>query len=261
MEGAKDPDEFVIKYGNGRFNLLIQNAISLVEFKAKMLRKKFDIDNVNDKIKFLKELAKLVNTIDSKIEQELYIDKISKEYGISKEALYAEINKITGNKTGSKLLEKRYKAVKSIQNNEIDTNIQKREDAIVAVLINGDENVFKQIKARISPEDIKTQVNKRIVETVYNKYENSKEIANNILELFSEDEEAVSKITKIMAEDEESSVDKKTLDNLLNVYEKEKLTIIKTDIIKKLNEAQDKAEMEKLEADLNDIIIKLAKYK
>ncbi len=42
MEGAKDPDEFVIKYGSGRFNLLVDNAISLVEFKIKMLKQKFN---------------------------------------------------------------------------------------------------------------------------------------------------------------------------------------------------------------------------
>ena len=33
MEGAKDPDEYVIKYGTGQFNLLVEKAISLVEFK------------------------------------------------------------------------------------------------------------------------------------------------------------------------------------------------------------------------------------
>lgn len=261
MEGAKDPDEFVIKYGNGRFNLLIQNAISLVEFKAKMLRKKFDIDNVNDKIKFLKELAKIINTIDSKIEQEIYIDKISKEYSISKEALYAEINKIRGNVTTSKVLEKKYKITAIPKSNETDKNLQKREDAIIAFLINGDENTLKEVKSRINPENIKTQVNKRIVETVYYDYEKSGKTANNVLDLFSEDEEAVNKITKIMAEDDENSVDKKALENLLNVYEKEKLNTIKTDIIKKLSETQDKDEIQKLEAELNDIIIKLAKYK
>ena len=35
MDGAKDPDEYVIKYGSGRFNLLVNKAISLVEFKIK----------------------------------------------------------------------------------------------------------------------------------------------------------------------------------------------------------------------------------
>ena len=54
MEGAKDPDEYVIKYGNGRFNLLVENAISLIEFKVKVLKKNLDLTNVNDKIKLLK---------------------------------------------------------------------------------------------------------------------------------------------------------------------------------------------------------------
>ncbi len=258
MEGAKDPDEYVIKYGNGRFNLLVQNAISLVEFKAKMLQQKFDINNINDKIKFLKETAKLMNTIDSEIEQELYIEKISKEYNISKEALYAELNKLKGNKIGSKLLEKRYKVVTKEEKQEVPKTLQKREDAIVALLINGDENNLKQIKERITPQDLKIDVNRRIVTTIY---ENTSENINDLLDLFREDQEAVNKITQIMAEDEENSVDKKTLDNLINVYEKEKLTIIKANIIKELSETKEKVKMQKLEEELNNIIIKLAKYK
>ena len=95
MQGAKDPDEFVIKYGNAKFNLLIQNAISLVEFKIKVLKKDLDLQNVNDKIKFLKETANVLSKIESKIEQELYISKIATEYDISKEAIYAQINKLT----------------------------------------------------------------------------------------------------------------------------------------------------------------------
>ena len=37
MEGAKDPDEFVIKYGNARFQNVIERAISVIEFKVKIL--------------------------------------------------------------------------------------------------------------------------------------------------------------------------------------------------------------------------------
>ena len=94
MEGAKDPDEYVIKYGNGRFNLLVENAISLIEFKVKVLKKNLDLTNVNDKIKFLKEIAKELAKISNNIEREVYVDKISLEYNISKEAIYSEINKL-----------------------------------------------------------------------------------------------------------------------------------------------------------------------
>lgn len=261
MEGAKDPDEYVIKYGNGRFNLLVENAISLVEFKVKVLKKNLNLENANDKIKFLKETAKLLQKIDSKIEQEIYIDKISKEYGISKEAIYAEINKQTGNKTGNKILEKSRSVVVKKQNKEIPAVLQKREDAIIALLINGDKNVYEQIKHRILPSDLKLEVNKKIVEKVYNEYEKSGDIANNIIDLFTEDQEAVNKLTEIMADEYQQQIDKKTIDGIINIYEKEKLTLLKSEIIQKLKESEDSDTKQVLEQELNDIIIKLTKLK
>ena len=77
LEGAKDPDEFVIKYGTGRFNMLVDNAISLVEFKIKMLKQNMTLNGTNDKIKFLKEIAKIFSDLDNKMEQEIYIEKVA----------------------------------------------------------------------------------------------------------------------------------------------------------------------------------------
>ena len=92
--GAKDPDEFVIKYGPERFNKCVDAAISLVEFKVKILKQNLNIDNINDKIKFLNETAQILSKVDNNIEKEIYIDKISEEYNISKEAIYGEVNKL-----------------------------------------------------------------------------------------------------------------------------------------------------------------------
>lgn len=261
MEGAKDPDEYVIKYGNGRFNLLVENAISLVEFKVKVLKNSLNLEHVNDKIKFLKETAKILQKIDSKIEQEIYLDKVSKEYNISKEAIYAEINKQNGNKTGSKILEKTKSVLTKKVNTEIPVVLQKRENAIIALLINGDQNVYEQIKNRILPSDLKLEVNKRIVEKVYNQYEKSVIPENNIIDLFIEDQEAVNKITEIMADEYQQQVDKKTIDSIINIYEKEKLTLLKSEIIQKLKETDDLETKKVLEQELNDIIIKLTRIK
>lgn len=261
MEGAKDPDEYVIKYGNGRFNLLVENAISLVEFKVKVLKNSLNLEQVNDKIKFLKETAKILQKIDSKIEQEIYIDKISNEYGISKEALYAEINKQNGNKIGSKVLEKTKSVVTKKMSQDVPKVLQKRENAIIALLINGNNDVYEQIKNRILPEDLKLEVNKQIVEKVYNEYEKTKTPVNNILDLFQENQEAVNKITEIMADEFEQQVDKKTIDSIINIYEKEKLTLLKSEIIQKLKETTDAKTRQMLEQELNDTIIKLAKIK
>ena len=101
MEGAKDPDEFIIKYGNNRFKMLVDKALSVIEFKVKLLRKDLNLENVKDKIKFLNEIAKLISKIDNTMEREIYIENIAKEYAISKEAIYAEVNKMKYDRTKS----------------------------------------------------------------------------------------------------------------------------------------------------------------
>ena len=95
LEGAKDPDEYIVKYGNMRFQNAVDKAFSVVEFKVKILKKELNLENTNDKIKFLNEIAKLISKVDNTIEREVYIEKIAKEYDISKEAIYAEVNKLT----------------------------------------------------------------------------------------------------------------------------------------------------------------------
>lgn len=103
IEGAKDPDEFVTKYGPERFLKYVDNAISLVEYKVKVLKQNLNIDNTNDKIKFLKEIAKELSKVANNIEREVYVDKISLEYKISKEAIYSEINKLIYRKIITKI--------------------------------------------------------------------------------------------------------------------------------------------------------------
>ena len=93
MTGAKDPDEYVLKYGSARFQKLLDNAISLIEFKIKVLQQNLNLENSSDKIKFLNEIAKLISKIDNTIEREIYIEKISKGYNISK-IIYAMKNNL-----------------------------------------------------------------------------------------------------------------------------------------------------------------------
>jgi len=64
-----------------------------------------------------------------------------------------------------------------------------------------------------------------------------------------------------MEEKYKKQLDKKTIENIINVYEKEKLTILKSEIIQELNSTKDEGEIKKLEEELHNIIIKLAKIK
>ena len=263
MEGAKDPDEYVIKYGNGKFGILVEQAISLVEYKVKTLKKDLNLENVNDKIKFLNEIAKLLSSVDNRMEQEVYIDKISKEYGISKEAIYAEINKLNYSKSqGASTLETNYKRKIVRKTADIPDTLIKRENMIIGLLLNGKEEVYEQIKNILLPEDFRKEENQKIMQKLYEEFEKGNSNINNILEWFNDDEEIISILTGIMADDYEIKDDKKAILDLINNYKKEKLINRKKEIIICLNEGGvSEAENKSLEQELNDIILKLAKIK
>ena len=168
IEGAKDPDEFVLKFGEGRFKLAMDNAISLVEFKVKNLSKNINLENASDKIKFLNEIAKILAKVDNTMEREIYIDKIASSYQIYKEATYAEVNKLiyTSSKTENLLQSKTAKnpVVKKNEKEEKDVGIdlKRREDTIIALLLDANEKIFQKIKEKITPQDFKDETNKKI---------------------------------------------------------------------------------------------------
>lgn len=265
MEGAKDPDEYVIKYGNGRFNDLVENAISLVEFKIKVLKKGLNIENTNDKIKFMNEIAKILGGVDNKIEQEIYIDKISSDYNISKEAIYAQINKNEySNNKGAKILESssiRKPTIKR-QEKEINPELEKRENIIISLLIDGGEEVYNKIKDIINPNDFKSEANQKIMRKLYEEFEKGNSNINSLVDMFADDEQVVNALTGIMADDYEIEDNKKALDDVINNYQKEKLMARRNEIIQSLNNANlDKEKANELEKELHTLIIKLAQIK
>ena len=265
MEGAKDPDEYVIKYGNGRFNDLVENAISLVEFKIKVLKKGLNIENTNDKIKFMNEIAKILGGVDNKIEQEIYIDKISSDYNISKEAIYAQINKNEySNNKGAKILESssiRKPTIKR-QKKEINPELEKRENIIISLLIDGGEEVYNKIKDIINPNDFKSEANQKIMGRLYEEFEKGNSNINSLVDMFADDEQVVNALTGIMADDYEIEDNKKALDDVINNYQKEKLMARRNEIIQSLNNANlDKEKASELEKELHTLIIKLAQIK
>ena len=261
--GAKDPDEFVIKYGPERFQKCVDSAISLVEFKVKILKQNLNLENVNDKIKFLNETAKILAKVDNSIEQEVYIDRISSDYGVSKEAIYGEVNKLKYAKTSEKKVLERAPIksfIKQENSEKIDESIIKREKMVIYILINYPKESFERIKDIITVGEIKSEINKDIISKIYEQYASGKE--TNILDLFT-DEEKINYLSGIMADDFGVTDVNKCIEDLLNIYNKEKLVNERNEILKKLENTSSltQEESNELVKKLNDVILKIAKVK
>ena len=262
MEGAKDPDEYIIKYGNARFQALIDKALSIVEFKVKQLRKNLDLENTVDKIKFLNEIAKLIAKIDNSMEREVYIDKIARTYNVSKEAIYAEVNKLSyADNKGQKILEQAKAPkihLKSVEK-EVPEAIEKRENTILSIVLRGDLSIFQIIKQNILPEDFKSKLNKKIAQKVYEELEKGNSNINAIIDDLSEEEQ--SHITMIMAQDDGIEDIEKAIDELMQAYQKQKLNERKYEILTLLEDEGQKNNKKELEKELSNIILQLAKIR
>ena len=265
IEGAKDPDEFIVKFGEGRFKLAVENAISLVEFKVKNLKKELNIENTGDKIKFLNEIAKILSKVENTMEREIYIEKIAKGYNISKEAIYAEVNKLiyAGSK-GDKILQNQRKEIRHIKSEQkekdiIDEDLKRRENTIIALLLDANTNIFQKIKEHIKPEDFKDETNRKIAEQLYAELERQDANINKLIDTF--DENTQSHITMVMATDYEIENIDKAVDDILSKYEKERLDNRKQEILKQLEIEQDGDKKKQLGKELSNIIIALAKIK
>ncbi len=262
MDGAKDPDEYIIKYGNARFNNLIEKALSVIEFKVKVLKQNLNLESTNDKIKFLNEIAKLISKVDNTMEKEVYIEKISKQYDISKEAIYAEVNKLTYSANKSeKVLEKNKPVIthKKIQKEQVSKAVRKRENTIISILLIGDLNIFEIIRQNIKIEDFKDEINKSIASKLYEEFSKRNNNINSIIDALEPEEQ--SHITEIMADDYEIKDVEKAIDDIMQSYEKEKLNNRKFEILEMLEKDINQEEKKSLEKELNDIIIKLARIK
>ena len=72
MEGAKDPDEFLKKFGADRFRLLLERSENHAEYQLQTLERRYDLSLDEQRVAFLSEAAQMIAGLPSAIEREVY---------------------------------------------------------------------------------------------------------------------------------------------------------------------------------------------
>ena len=93
MRDAKDPDEFLKKFGADRFKLLLEESADRVEYQLSAIRAKYDIRVPEQKVQYVQEAAALICTLDSSVKREVYGSRVADVAGISYDAVKLEVNK------------------------------------------------------------------------------------------------------------------------------------------------------------------------
>ncbi len=93
MRDAKDPDEYLKKFGADKFKLLLEDSSNRVEYQLNAIRKKFDIREDDQRVKYIHESAEMICTLGSAVQREVYGRRVAEAAGITYEAMKLEVDK------------------------------------------------------------------------------------------------------------------------------------------------------------------------
>ena len=93
MQGAKDPDEFLHKFGPDRFKLLLEDCANRVEYQLSAIARRYDLTVDDQKVKYLQESAELISSLQSAVQREVYAGRVAEAARISLDAMKLEVNR------------------------------------------------------------------------------------------------------------------------------------------------------------------------
>jgi len=93
LRDAKDPDEFLKKFGADRFKILLEESSNRVEYQLNAILKKYDLRDDDQKVKYLQESAELICTLSSSVQREVYSGRVAETAKISMEAMKMEVGR------------------------------------------------------------------------------------------------------------------------------------------------------------------------
>ena len=93
MKDAKDPDEYLKKFGADKFKNLLNESSSRVEYQLAAIRRKYDLRIDEQRVQFITEAAEFISTLPNAVQREIYGTRAAEAAGISFEAMKIEANK------------------------------------------------------------------------------------------------------------------------------------------------------------------------
>ena len=218
MTGAKDPDEFIKKYGTERFAMLLDNSRNPVEFELSKLRTTYDTAQADGKVGYLKEACKLFAGIRNPVEREVYITQTANELAISPQAIKAQIENL--DKRESYRQRKQQRADTNIYIGRMAAakdDLQRRtnlryamaEEGVLFCLMKNPDS-YPQVSSRVSEQDFVTDINRQLYLALSQRLEQGQTV--EMIDLSSQlSPELMGRISAIMATAPSQRCDEQTL--------------------------------------------------
>ena len=246
MKGAKDPDEYIKKFGTQRFKMLLDGANNVTEYQLSVIKAKYDISLSEGQAAYLTEASKFLATVQSPIEREIYAGVLSKETGVLKETILSNIESLLKRKERREK-KKQWSDIQVGRNQPVDRQNPQRaanlqvalaEEGIIAFLYKNQDHLG-YILQKITPDAFVTDCNREIFGIMLQKLQNNNGIS--LIDFNPElSGEKIARFSGILARQSEMQLSREALDDYIE-------TLLDYQYKKAMNRAGDLSDAELLE--------------
>jgi DNA primase len=264
LDGAKDPDEYIKKFGKESFLARLEKAFSPIEYYDYDLRQEYDISDSNDQIKYLENLFEVLSRQDNKTEVELYLRKIADELKINADVIRNDFYERYKNRAKNVVAKSRNSEKRDFTSNEREQLFQKPMERNTKVLIKKKTNqlpyellytvtiskkYYEQLQNEQDVLECFDDELKIIYETIGQAYEQSN--PHESLEVIKEQLEFLAQSKKISL-NQLKDID--SLHQIIIKLKKYRLNEKKNKLKQLISETSDEKQREKYMIELNDTL-------
>ena len=244
MEGAKDPDEYLKKFGSERFKKLLNDSENQAAYQLDTIRRKFDLNTDAGKVEFLKEAADFISSMQSSVEREVYSGRAAEMAGVKADAMKLEVNRAFKRRMAAqkkKTERQNLSPAKQAQPTAIrrtyeNTKSAMAEEGLLALLFL-EPNLMDEVGS-LMPEQFSDEVLRRVYSWVRHRWQEGMSISVGAMgDSFSPEE--ISHITSI-TQKREGVVNQQALQDYIAVIRSESEKRDSRDLMAALNRRRDK---------------------
>ena len=232
LGGAKDPDEYIKKFGKDSFAKCLDESKTGFEFRVDKILGEHDISLAEEKIKASMEICMLIADVHNNIERDIYIERAATVLGVSPEAVKNDVGRIRNRRAAEAKKKQSQDVMLSIKNigdrvnpdSAVHVAANDIEENLLAMMMIFDEYRYSVANGEIplSSDDFVTSFGRKVFETLM-ELENSPEGYSRAVlgQYFNVDE--ISRLEKIEIERRRlTRNDKEVFDNAVQKLKEQK---------------------------------------
>ena len=192
--GAKDPDEYIKKFGNAAFSRLLDGSVGQIDYRLGEILKKYNMEIAEEKERAVLECCTMLSEVYPQYRREIYIGRLCEITKVSKQSVEIAIRRLEKKRGTVQSQKFTREAIDEMRrfNDKINPDAMKYpkacelEERILGILMLYPEH-FEKAKSKISEDDFLTEFNRNIYSRLLELYNSDRFDLSYLNEYFGPD--------------------------------------------------------------------------